>query len=263
VAVTAYYNEIDPFAAAWLKELIKAGHIAPGEVDTRSIEDVEPSDLFGFTQCHFFAGIGVWSYALRRAGWGDDRQVWTGSVPCQPWSIANVWQGGGKGSDDERHLLPAFINLIGIVKPDAVFGEQVPGSIRKGWLDLLRLGLEGKGYAVGSLVLRANAFGADHERKRLFWAADARSARWARHQPLKCVSKPTEASLAIAGDNFLAARRLLALDYGTLLPCDGTSVVMERHAVKCYGNAIVAPQAEAFIRSYMETQETREATCLQ
>jgi DNA (cytosine-5)-methyltransferase 1 len=59
----AYYNENDPFAAAWLRELIKAGHIAPGEVDARSIEDVVPTDVTGFTQCHFFAGIGGWSYA--------------------------------------------------------------------------------------------------------------------------------------------------------------------------------------------------------
>lgn len=57
--MSAYYNEIDPFATAWLRELMKAGHIAPGEVDTRSIEDVVPSDLAGFRQCHFFAGIGV------------------------------------------------------------------------------------------------------------------------------------------------------------------------------------------------------------
>lgn len=35
-----YYNEIDPFAAQWLRNLIAAGHIAPGEVDERSIEDV-------------------------------------------------------------------------------------------------------------------------------------------------------------------------------------------------------------------------------
>lgn len=84
----AYYNEIDPFAASWLRELIKGGHIAPGEVDTRSIEDVIPTDLAGFSQCHFFAGIGVWSYALRRAGWPDSRPVWTGSCPCQPFSAA-------------------------------------------------------------------------------------------------------------------------------------------------------------------------------
>lgn len=51
---SAYYNEIDPFAAQWLRNLIAAGHIAPGEVDERSIEDVTPDDLRGFTQCHFF-----------------------------------------------------------------------------------------------------------------------------------------------------------------------------------------------------------------
>ena len=83
--MSAYDNEIDPFAADWLRELIRAGHIAPGEVDTRSIEDVAPDDLAGFAQCHFFAGIGTWSYALRRAGWADDRPVWTGSCPCQPF----------------------------------------------------------------------------------------------------------------------------------------------------------------------------------
>ena len=30
--MTAYYNEHDPFAAAWLRELIKDGLIAPGDV---------------------------------------------------------------------------------------------------------------------------------------------------------------------------------------------------------------------------------------
>ncbi len=81
--MTAYYNELDPYAAQWLRNLIAAGHIADGVVDERSIEDVRPSDLKGFTQCHFFAGIGVWSYALRNAGLSDDRPVWTGSCPCQ------------------------------------------------------------------------------------------------------------------------------------------------------------------------------------
>ena len=55
----AYYNEFDTYAAEWLKNLIAAGLIAPGIVDSRSIEDVRPDDLFEFTQCHFFAGIGV------------------------------------------------------------------------------------------------------------------------------------------------------------------------------------------------------------
>ena len=38
----AYYNDNDPRAADWLRELIRDGHIADGEVDDRSIEDVQP-----------------------------------------------------------------------------------------------------------------------------------------------------------------------------------------------------------------------------
>ena len=78
----AYYNEFDKDKAAWLRELVKAGLIAPGDVDDRSIADINASDLMGYTQCHFFSGIGVWSYALRLAGWGDDRQVWTEAAPA-------------------------------------------------------------------------------------------------------------------------------------------------------------------------------------
>src|SRR5271166_2407104 len=120
----AYYNEHDPFAAAWLRELIKAGQIAPGEVDERSIEDVLPSEIRGYTQCHFFAGIGVWSYALRQAGWPDDRPVWTGSCPCQPFSVAGK-RGGAK---DGRHLWPVWFQLIDNVRPPVVFGEQVAAA---------------------------------------------------------------------------------------------------------------------------------------
>jgi len=167
--MTAYYNEIDPFAAAWLRELIKAGHIAPGEVDERSIEDVTPRDLAGFTQCHFFAGIGVWSYALRRAGWADDRPVWTGSCPCQPFSTA----GKGGGFADERHLWPAFHHLIEQCKPGVVFGEQVASKDGLAWLDLVQTDMEAAGYAFGAVDLCAAGFGAPHIRQRSFWVADS------------------------------------------------------------------------------------------
>jgi hypothetical protein len=135
-----YYNEWDSFAAAWLKELIKDGLIPDGEVDSRSIADVEPSDLKGFTQCHFFAGIGGWSRALQLAGWSSDRPVWTGSPPCQSFSTA----GKGKGKDDERHLWPVFFNLIRECQPPTVFGEQVAAAIRFGWLDDLQIDFEKK-----------------------------------------------------------------------------------------------------------------------
>ena len=61
----AYYNEIDPYCAGWLRNLISENIIAPGDVDERPIQDVTPNDLAGYTQHHFFAGLGGWSYALR------------------------------------------------------------------------------------------------------------------------------------------------------------------------------------------------------
>jgi DNA (cytosine-5)-methyltransferase 1 len=163
--MAAYYNEHDPFAAAWLRELIKDGHTAPGEVDTRSIEDVHPSDLRGFAQCHFFAGIGVWSLALRQAGWADDRPIWTGSCPCQPFSAA----GKGGGFADERHIWPAFFHLIQQCAPDIVAGEQVASKDGLAWLDLVQADLEGADYAVGAVDTCAAGFGAPHIRQRLYW----------------------------------------------------------------------------------------------
>ncbi|MCM7150701.1 DNA cytosine methyltransferase [Enterobacter kobei] len=165
----AYYNEIDPFAAQWLRNLIARGHIAPGEVDERSIEDVTPDDLRGFTQCHFFAGIGVWSHSLRLAGWPDDKPVWTGSCPCQPFSAA----GKGDGFADERHLWPHFFHLISERRPQHVFGEQVASGNANTWFDLVQADLEGMEYAFGLVPFAAAGVGAPHIRERAYWVAHA------------------------------------------------------------------------------------------
>jgi DNA (cytosine-5)-methyltransferase 1 len=192
----SYYNEIDPFAAAWLRELIKAGLIADGEVDERSIELVQPDDLRGFVQCHFFAGIGGWSYALRLAGWPDDRAVWTGSCPCQPFSMA----GAGAGTSDSRHLWPMWYRLIAERRPTTVFGEQVSSTDGLYWLDLVYVDLEATGYALGAVDCCAAGLGAFHIRQRLYFVADAESGRAERLSAEGPVSVPDHPRRGEVGD---------------------------------------------------------------
>lgn len=190
--MTAFYNECDSFAAQWLRNLISAGHIAPGIVDERPIQEIEAFELFEFTQCHFFAGIGVWSHALRNAGWDDDRPIWTGSCPCQPFSNA----GKKKGISDERHLWPFWQQLIAEQKPSVVIGEQVASTLD--WLDIVQTDMETSNYAFGASDLCAAGFNGAHIRQRLYFVGladddDARSQRrkFGRDSPAEFPIGPT------------------------------------------------------------------------
>jgi DNA (cytosine-5)-methyltransferase 1 len=229
----AYYNEIDPRAAAWLRELINQGQIAPGDVDERDMRDVTPAELARYTQCHFFAGIGVWSYALRSAGWPDDRPVWTGSCPCQPFSQA----GAKAGFDDERHLWPAWQWLIDQRRPVSLFGEQVANRNVDPWIDLVQADLEGMDYAFGCTPLPAAGFGAPNIRDRAFWMAHAKSggfgelgnalgARRGRHTDGSVVT----GGLANAAGGGSAAGATLYLE-GHTYACDPCKLACQRAGI--------------------------------
>ena len=266
--MSAYYNEMDPHAAQWLRNLIKAGQIAAGDVDERSIVDVRPDDLRGYTQCHFFAGIGVWSHALRLAGWSDDRPVWTGSCPCQPFSSA----GAGKGIDDPRHLWPVWVDLIRQCRPATVFGEQVEAAIKHGWLDLVQGDLENTGYAVGAVCLPAGAVGAPHQRQRLWFVAHTdmqrRSGECVQQEPQRThleTDRPGQAGDFWADADWLYCRdeKWRPTEPGTFPLVDGTAFRMgsgcadwegksRAGMLKAYGNAIVPQVAAAVIGAFME-----------
>lgn len=176
-APLTFYNEIDPDAANVLRALIDDGVIAPGVVDTRSIKDLTPDDLAGYTQVHFFAGGGLWSVAARLARWPDDRPLWTGSCPCQPFSAA----GKGGGVDDPRHLWPDFFRLIRACRPPVVMGEQVAGAPGYGWFDGVRSDLAGEDYASRCVDIPACAVDAPHIRQRLYWIAVGDAERRGQH----------------------------------------------------------------------------------
>ena len=223
-----YYNELDTNAAAWLRELIKAGLIADGDVDERDIRDVHPNDLKNYTQCHFFAGIGVWSYALRNAGWRDDRPVWTGSCPCQPFSSA----GKGAAFDDERHLWPAFHHLIKECSPATLFGEQVASKDADAWIDLVQDDLEGLGYAIRAAVLPACSVGAPHIRERLFWMGISDCSGWDTRRIAAASTRHGHSFESKSGDDLGVGNcELQGLEIGSK-PDDGPGVVRdERRAL--------------------------------
>lgn len=287
-----FYNEIDKFAADWLRNLIKAGAIAEGIVDERDIRDIVPDELLGYTQCHFFAGIGVWSYALRQAGWPDARPVWTGSCPCQPFSQA----GKRKGTADDRHLWPYWNWLIQQRKPVTIFGEQVASKGGLAWFDIVQSDLEIQGYTVGATDLCAAGFGAPHIRQRLWFVGDTdisgskqrcKAAKTAGHRSAinttSRVSRLADNEICGKGSRYREFRKSIRQkeqigghgisrtywSNAEYIPCkDGRARPVEPGIfplaygaanrvgrLRGYGNAIVAPVAVEFIRAYMEYEQ--------
>lgn len=242
-----YYNENNLYTAKWLENLIEDKIISQGVVDTRSIEDVKPSELIGYTQCHFFAGIGGWSIALRLAGWPDNQPVWTGSCPCQPFSPA----GKRKGITDERHLWPAFHWLITQCAPNQIFGEQVISNEALSWFDTLSNDLESFGYSVGAANICAASVGAPHIRNRLYWVAT------------------NTHPISISQRNFIYEettnwkdeffRQLVAAEIQLSVPTGKYSALVDgvlnrAFKLRAYGNAIVPQVAAEFIKSIYKNE---------
>ena len=279
-----YYNEIEPFACFWLENLMADGFIAEGQIDNRSIRDIQPEDLEGYIQCHFFAGIGVWSYALRQAGWSDDRPIWTGSCPCQPFSQAGLH----KGDQDDRHLWPEFHRLIKECRPSTITGEQVSGKGGFQFFDLLQSSLEKENYSATAVDLGAHSVGTTHsqgfhKRQRLYWVAeDLANAHSQRSQGFGQKSEQqqhaqgwqneighgsTDSQHRGSDDQddtgwnydlvWCRDQKWRPVECGTFPMAHATPNRI--HILKAFGNAIPADTAKIFIESYMESVVDRHS----
>lgn len=263
---SSFYNDFDPSASRWLDNLQRNNKIPKGVVSSMSITDID--EVGDYQYAHFFAGIGGWPLALQLAQLETDLKVWSGSCPCQPYSVA----GKQKGTNDERDLWPVFNRLINKERPDLIFGEQVASAIRHGWLDRLTCDLEDDGYLVLSAVLSANLLGAPHERRRLFWGAikqdllenpnSFRHTRWCslgdfswcsgylqehckeRLSSSKSFWENGEWTEGTEGQRLLLEPRSFPL-------CNGVPYRLE--LLRGYGNAIVPQLGALFITSFLDT----------
>lgn len=244
-----YYNENDPVAAAWLRELIRQNLIPRGDVDDRSITEVKSHEITRYTQRHFFAGIGGWPLALRLAGWPENEPIDTGSCPCQPISGS----GEQRGERDARHLWPELFRLARELRPWCIIGEQVASGDGYEWADGIGLDLESEGYDFAAVDIPARAVGADHERRRLWWTAYSAGERLSK--PRLCrqdtiMHKATEFREADGLVHAFRRRELPFLCRGH----DGLSIGVARGASKGFGNAIVPQAAAAFIQAAEEAR---------
>jgi DNA (cytosine-5)-methyltransferase 1 len=254
----AFYNDIDEYCAQWLRNLIDAGEIMPGVVDTRSISEIDPDELKAYTQVHLFAGLGGWALAARLAGWPDDRQLWTGSAPCQPW--ANI--GLQRGERDERHLWPATARLIDHCRPPLFVGEQVADAIGKGWLDGVFTDLESLSYACQAVVLPACAVDAPHKRNRIYFIGalgDAECARLERYAGYgnDARERPLE-NRPIAASDFRNSQSIGGFDGRCrripepAIPLLDHGVSADLGAIKAFGNAIVPQLGAAVLGAWLD-----------
>lgn len=99
-------------------------------------------------------------------------QVLCGGYPCQPFSYAGKREGGA----DPRHLWPEFARVIRDLRPRVVLLENVPGHTSLGFGQVLG-DLAEMGFDAEWAVFPASAFGAWHERKRLFVIAYANGSK--------------------------------------------------------------------------------------
>ena len=238
--MSTWFNEYEPFPAAWLRNLYPEA-----TVDERSICDLRADDIPSAYRCHFFAGIGGWELALDLAGWPRDREVWTGSCPCQPWSLAGL----RRGHNDERDLFPEWLRLIRERRPGAIFGEQVVGAIGAGWLDAVFDALEAEGYSCGAVVLGAHSVEGPHVRQRIYFSAYSERDQQPRQEPRR----------GQAGRVGRVEQPIPWQEYweGALsrLRVVGDGLPRNLGATDAARNAIVPQVAATFVRAFME------ATC--
>jgi DNA (cytosine-5)-methyltransferase 1 len=275
----AIYNENAPYPAAWLENLIAAGHLPPGRVDKRSIKDLVAADVAGPGHRHFFAGIGGFGYALRRVGVPDGASVWSGSCPCQGFSNASSHTSRA-GFDDPRHLWPDWFKLIRECSPPLLVGEQVASKDGLGWLDLVFADLEHEGYACAAINTCAASVGAPHIRQRIYFVAFRPGADWlgnarrdgdwqharklsrdeAQHEERAAHGDHASSDPSAARDFWRDCEWLPGTDGRSRAAQPGTLPLVARlpghvEQLRAYGNSINTEQAVAFLEAAIEAVE--------
>jgi DNA (cytosine-5)-methyltransferase 1 len=205
-----------------------------------------------------FAEIDPYASAVLKKHWpnvpnyGDVRDVptiqcsvITGGLPCQPFSVA----GKRRGSEDDRHLWPALLSVIGWCEPEFCLLENVPGIIGME-LDNVLSDLEGIHYATRALVVPAAARDARHIRQRVWILANAHGPGLqapAREQLEGIQETPRTFQGCEFSRGIATQGRTWTVEPKLGRVANGIPNRVDR--IRCLGNAIVPQVAQIFARA--------------
>lgn len=117
-----------------------------------------------------------------------------GGYPCQPFSLA----GARRGTADARHLWPAVIRAVRVLRPRYVVLENVAGHLGLGFGDVLG-DLASSGYDASWDCIPASAVGAPHRRDRVWIVATDTVRERGRQEPFGECRRGDQADIADDG----------------------------------------------------------------
>ena len=173
----------------------------------------------------------------------------TGGFPCQPFSTA----GKRRGSEDDRYLWPAMLNVIKEYKPTWILGENVTGIITMAFHQVLS-DLENIGYETQAFIIPACAVDAMHKRDRVWFISHTQQNGSIMHNGTLGNQK-TE----ILGGEEQLSPRVEVGDCNWWLPepsvgrvVDGIPSKLDKDRVGALGNAIVPQIAYQILKGIKE-----------
>jgi DNA (cytosine-5)-methyltransferase 1 len=167
--------------------------------------------------------------------------VISGRFPCQDLSIANRYNGGGKGIKGERSgLWKEYARVIRQVGPGIIVFENSP-MLLSGGLETVLCDLHELGYDAEWRCFYASDFGFPHFRKRVYGVAYSRLKRWKniiKNGGVLQKVLPQQSSrqniipMSFERFNSKTIREDLCLN-------DGFSRELDRDVIYAYGNAVL------------------------
>ena len=246
-----------------------AGHVPDGEVDRTITWKLNPNDLRGLTQCHFFC----WDSADGQKRFASP----DGEIALSGPEVVRVSRFRARDGEKAMSINDTSGPLFTTLSPSAnlqwSLGNKLQARMAGNGSAAVRADLERLGYACGGADMSAAGVGAPHVRQRLWWVADASGVgKFIKREKRELVRGNDSNGHCGEWRGNGRVNKSAWSDAEFILCDDGKTRPVEpgiaplAHGVpkrvgklRAYGNAIVSPLAAEFVAAFMECQDDQLA----